>query len=442
MRVFLLVFAGVILGAVGLYFVERYFTFRTIAQNIEEYVPSPLGKQVAHNEYSEDFLLQKIEEFKRSGEKFVLADLSEMRLDVYEGGLATLSFPIQAKGREGSWWETPAGLYSVKSKAENHLSSIGNVYMPWSMQFQGNFFIHGLPYYPDGTPVSTSYSGGCIRLATEDAEKVFRYVKNGTPLIVFENTKSESPVRNYTFGPSILSAGTFLVADLKTGFTFGSQKTKEPISPSFAAQLLLAVISAEYMDIERNIMVDPSDLVETRIPRLKPATKHMVYDYLYLVLQEGSYEASNVLARALGTMRTIDLLGQKAKAIGMKDTTFNMSETKTLSLVTNAEDIYQLLRYMYFNRKFLLTISANTAETHIYGTPSFKNLENNNLFVGDPSFVGGSVTKNGTKASGAFIFEIPFGDTKEPIAIIVTDSENIVNDVTAIRAFVQTSFKK
>src|SRR3989344_5762568 len=104
---------------------------------------------------------------------FIEADLSEMKLRVYRKGEIAKEFPILTKGRPGSWWETPAGIYKVEGRIENHFSAFARVYLPWSLPFQGNFFIHGWPYYPDGTPVSTQYSGGCIRLSTDDAKALF-----------------------------------------------------------------------------------------------------------------------------------------------------------------------------------------------------------------------------------------------------------------------------
>ena len=51
--------------------------------------------------------------------------------------------------------------------------------MPWSMQFQGNFFIHGPTVYPDGSPTPLSYSGGCIRVALDNVEEIFNIVNVG-----------------------------------------------------------------------------------------------------------------------------------------------------------------------------------------------------------------------------------------------------------------------
>ena len=78
---------------------------------------------------------------------FVEVDLRKMIVSLYGRGLLLKTLPVTMKGREGSWWETPTGNYKAILKERNHFSSIGKVWMPYSIQFYGNFFIHGLPYY-------------------------------------------------------------------------------------------------------------------------------------------------------------------------------------------------------------------------------------------------------------------------------------------------------
>src|SRR3989344_7276539 len=125
-------------------------------------------------------------------ESFIEIDLSQMKVSLYKEGGLLKTLPVLSKGRDGSWWETPTGNYKILSKEQNHFSSIGNVWMPWSMQFYGNFFIHGWPYYEDGTPVSSTYSGGCIRLETTDAERLYPLVSTGTPVIVIKDETRDS----------------------------------------------------------------------------------------------------------------------------------------------------------------------------------------------------------------------------------------------------------
>ena len=133
-----------------------------------------------------DFFGKVKQELVNDKNSFIEANLSSMKLTVYKDGVAVKEVPILTKGRPGSWWETPAGLYQVELKKENHFSSFGKVYQPWSVAFQGNFFIHGWPYYPGGEPVSSSFSGGCIRLSTEDAKTIYELASVDMPVLVFE----------------------------------------------------------------------------------------------------------------------------------------------------------------------------------------------------------------------------------------------------------------
>src|SRR5690606_21610310 len=99
---------------------------------------------------------------------------------------------------------------------------IGKVYMPYSMQFFGNFFIHGWPYYPGGQEVEEGFSGGCIRLSTEDARAIYEFVDISTPLFVFDEDYSEEVVaREFANLPlPELSTTSFLVADVESGEVF------------------------------------------------------------------------------------------------------------------------------------------------------------------------------------------------------------------------------
>lgn len=115
--------------------------------------------------------------------KYVYVDLTAMTLRMYQDGAYT-EIPVLSIRRIGSKFDTPTGLFKIGTRETEHFSSIGHVYMGYSMQFDGDYFIHGWPRYPDGTPVPKSYSGGCIRLSDEGAKQVYDFVDVGTPVLV------------------------------------------------------------------------------------------------------------------------------------------------------------------------------------------------------------------------------------------------------------------
>jgi len=84
-----------------------------------------------------DFFNKVKNSFLENKADFMEANLSEMIIRVYIKGENKYEAPILTKGREGSWWETPAGIYKIETMEKNHFSSFGHVYQPWSMSFQG-----------------------------------------------------------------------------------------------------------------------------------------------------------------------------------------------------------------------------------------------------------------------------------------------------------------
>ena len=110
----------------------------------------------------------------REGYNFVYADLKAMRIKYFDNGKVIWQKPIASIRNYGSKFDTPIGEFEALTKEKNHFSTYGEVWMPYSVQFHGDFYIHGWPYYPGGKPVARGYSGGCIRLETADMEELYK----------------------------------------------------------------------------------------------------------------------------------------------------------------------------------------------------------------------------------------------------------------------------
>ena len=107
---------------------------------------------------------------------FIVANLSDMTIATVDREREEIIFYPILSIRPSGKYATPTGTFKALTKEKNHFSSIGKVWMPWSVQFFENYYIHGWPYYPDGTDVAPGYSGGCIRLSTEDAEELYKFI--------------------------------------------------------------------------------------------------------------------------------------------------------------------------------------------------------------------------------------------------------------------------
>lgn len=115
---------------------------------------------------------------------YIYIERDSMTISLYRDGDIYEKYPVASIRRIGSKYDTPTGLFTILTKEPNHFSSIGHVWMPYSMQFDGDFFIHGWPYYPDGTWVSPGYSGGCVRLLNVVAEAVYDFAYVGMPVLI------------------------------------------------------------------------------------------------------------------------------------------------------------------------------------------------------------------------------------------------------------------
>lgn len=393
--------------------------------------------------------LQNADFFKKTKEDFILqeasfieADLSAMIIRFYEDGKLLKEAEIQTKGREGSWWETPAGLYKIVSKERDHFSSIAHVFMPWSLQFQGNFFIHGPTYYPDGTPTSFRYTGGCIRIPLDAAEEIYNFAKIGTPVLVFEESfndgKEVSKYKNKNLLPNNV---IYLAGDLENNFIFAENKSGDKHSVASIAKLVSALVAAEYINVKREVTINSSMLVPTSIPRLEEGDHVPLLDLLSLLLQESSNEAALAITAPLGNSQFIKLMNVKSEAIGMKNSSFADTSGVLSENISTAEDLFHLAKYLYHNRSFILHMSIGKEDRVKYGPPLYSNLRSLNVIPDVSGEVGGKIGLSSTAGESILaVFEIEIDGQKHPIAIIVLGSGDVKSDVRTLFKYITDNF--
>ncbi|MCS7006758.1 MAG: L,D-transpeptidase family protein [Thermoleophilia bacterium] len=80
----------------------------------------------------------------------------------------------------GAGGSTPAGEFRVYRKERMSWSVPFQVWMPYAAYFRGGIATHEYPIVP---PYPASH--GCVRLPAGEAERIYRFVDIGTPVIVF-----------------------------------------------------------------------------------------------------------------------------------------------------------------------------------------------------------------------------------------------------------------
>lgn len=383
-----------------------------------------------------------------SGASFVAVDLHNLSISLYEDGRVIRALPVLSKGREGSWWETPTGRYSTLSKEGNHFSSIGKVWMPWSIQFYGNFFIHGWPYYDDGTPVAKEYSGGCVRLSSEDAKIVYEFVEKGMPILVFDDETVPVLYRALSENASeipfpTLTAPIAFVADLNTGEIIANKNGDDVVPIASLTKLMTATVASELIYLERYVTITKSMLTASiqSVP-LAVNEKYRAFDLLYPLLESSSNGSASAIAAMLGESYFVKEMNRKGDALGMKHAIFVDPSGIGDGNVASARDLTRLAKYMLDKRKFLFDISRGESFSGFTAQPP-KGTVNLNEFASSKALLG---MKNGeTNAARKTILTVWNGTTssgdKRAIAIVILGSDQRENDTRAVLDWLSSSFE-
>lgn len=445
---------GVIVGAFvthdgrALYDDARAFASRFTAEK------NASAEERAVNEIDESIKPERItlgniddEAFSPSREgKVIRVNLETMELTAYENGTLAYTFPVLAKGKPGSYYETPGGEYHVLLKEDRHLASVGKVWMPYSLQFFGNFFIHGWPYYQGGKelPVGSGFSGGCIRLSTENAKTLFEWADVGTTVSIYSLSElSENQIEApgyFTINPSKKPPSgprAYIVGDIDTGEILLSKNadTKYPIAS--VTKLLTAATALDIVSQRKSLTVSSSDLaVEGSTGDLRVGETIPTNDLIYPLLLESSNDAGETLARFYGRSAFIDQMNEKAHSIGMDTSSFADPTGLSPENMSSAGDLFRLARYIDEYKSFLWDVTDD--KTYTAGAHTWYNTSQ---FLKTPGYYGG---KRGytdpARETNLSVFHVKLNEFDErDLAIVVLGSEDRYSDTIAILNYVKSN---
>lgn len=120
--------------------------------------------------------------------KYIDVSISNQIMTLFENGTKINEFLVST-GKYGM--PTPLGEFKVLRKETNHWSYKYKLWMPYSMNFSGPYYIHELPYWPNGYHEGENHLGrrvshGCIRLGIGPAKYVFNWAEIGTPIYIHQ----------------------------------------------------------------------------------------------------------------------------------------------------------------------------------------------------------------------------------------------------------------
>lgn len=397
----------------------------------------------------------KKQEFITEGKDFLEVNLDAMKIRLYQEGELEKEVSILAKGDPQEWGGSAAGLYQILDGHKVSFSVAAGVYMPYALHYYGKYYLHGEPYYSRGGKLISSVSGGCIRLNDEDAKTVYELTEIKMPFLVidkmrdgyiYSKIKKEEENNDDENNLSELSAQSYLVADLDSGFVFAERDSREQLPIASLTKLMTAIVVAENIDLRRSILVREEMLTAYGSTKgLTENKRFRVVELFYPLLTESSNDAAEVLSYFLGKEKTIELMNEKAKAILMEETRFVDPSGFEPENIGTAQNLFYLARYILNNRPPILDITKGE-KAPSFGKVYFdiKDLQNKNIFISDPTFVGGKTGFIKTsKYTALFIFRLKTrAEVERNIVIILLGSEDAKTDTQKIYKWLQQNYFK
>ncbi len=398
------------------------------------------------------FLILLWDEIKQKmisyGNNFIEVDLDKKKTRIYENGEIKDEFPIQAIGNPLNWGGTPVGIYNVLEKHSSAFSNSVEAHMPYAVQFYGKYFLHGQPYYRGGIPITSFYSGGCVRYSNANAKKIFDFVNNDVSILVTDKKRDnyEYPETNPDSYPEV-SAESFIVADLDSGTVLLERNLNKKMSIASITKLMTAIVVSENIGLNRSIFVTEkminyyNDYGET--PEIKTGIRYQLIELLYPLLVRSSNQSSEILASFLGKEKTVSMMNKKARNINMRNTSFNDTSGLSDKNISTSKDLFYLGRYLLNNFSPILSITKSEIVPKIeYLRFNLNELENRNIFIHDPDFVGGKTGfTNTSKNTALFIFELEdVNGKKRNIIITLLKSEGLKKDTQSIYAWLSKNY--
>lgn len=399
-------------------------------------------------ESQEAVMHAKKDQYMQEGKKFVFADLETLDIWLYDGAAPPQHLKIKTKGREGSWWETPSGEYTALLRSRAAFSSLGNVWMPYAIQFYGNFFIHGWPYYENGKDVASTYSGGCIRMATEDAKIVYEFVESGMPILIIgerdqDNFLGLKTINNTTPLSPEIQAESALVANPVTGEVYLNKSAESILPMASIAKLMTALVASEVINMDRSVRVSQSALTTSPIQSyaLTTGNSYKIFDLLYPMLEQSSNGAAESIAGFIGKSEFVRLMNKKATALGMINTQFADPAGVREENMSTAKDLLFMSRYILEKRRFIYQITKG--ENNLpWGYSPLGEIQNTNDFHDLPEVIGVKIGKTtAAKETGLFLLDMKPDDGIAPVAIIILNSPGRRQDAEVLMNWLKANFK-
>ncbi len=233
----------------------------------------------------------------------------------------------------------------------------------------------------------------------------------------------------YTNKPSINARSAILV-DLNSGTVLYSKSSLAIMAPASTTKIMTAILVLEKLNLNTIVTVRPDAASkEGTSMELRNYERRTVRELLYGLMLKSGNDAATALAEAVsGTEANFtQLMNQKAKLLGMKNTCFkNASGLPDIGHYTTAYDMAILTRYALKNPNFSAIVGTKVKEIPGAKPGEIRQLENHNKLLWRYPYAIGVKTGYTVTAGGCLVSAASYqGKT---LINIVLKTPTIYND--------------
>lgn len=190
---------------------------------------------------------------------------------------------------------------------------------------------------------------------------------------------------------SAVNAKIYLVKYLDNDRAFLEKNPFDRWPVASITKLMTAIIALERFDLSQRVVIsqDIMKSVENH-GSLGVGQEYSISDLIKASLVFSSNDASYALASLMGVDSFVLAMNQRAKEIGMNQTSFYEPSGLSYLNQSTAYDLYALMNFLYQYHPNLLEISRlKNVSLHDYSTGKKRSFANINFFAGKKDFFGG-----------------------------------------------------
>lgn len=432
-------------------FIYTYLSFHTqFKQKLNALLPSQNSEIVDISDVQELIEPERIVFEKIPEESFlpiptgkmIRVNLYTMTIKQYENGSLIGTKKIIAKPVRGSLWEVPSGSYPISNNVDDYYSENMKAWIPYSLNLFGNYFIHGEPHDAKGRTLSLSYKNGGIRLTTNDAKDLFEWADADTRVSVYsDSTLTPEPISaesvyvssDGTIKPNV-SAEAYIVADVETGEIILQKNKDKAFAIASTSKLMTAVVSVETQNQFEYATVSKTAVNTYGFSGYVPGEKIELSNLLNPLLLPSSNDAAEIIAEHNGRPAFIKKMNEKAKELGMDNTSYEDASGLSKNNRASAHDLFRLAQYITKEKPFIWDITRRrsySAQGHT--------ARNISQFLNDKNLIG---AKSGftyeAKQSNVGVWNLPLSEiSNRKIAIIILRSNDRYRDTQNLISYLK-----